>query len=154
MGADLYIADIIKVAREKYEPLFFEAVERRNDAKTDAEKEKIQEEVDKYYDALHPEDGYFQDPYDKRSVLWSLGLSWWEDCKNLLDSEGHLSGENLSTFIRLVEEAEQNLPTREQLDDDENSVEAWHKHYVERRETLLKFLKGAQKNKQAIRCSV
>ncbi|MHA2022796.1 MAG: hypothetical protein ACTSWQ_03955 [Candidatus Thorarchaeota archaeon] len=162
MGADLYIKKSTKKANEKYHPLFDKAVEKRNAAKTDKQNEKWQKKVTEYYNAMYPDEGYFRDSYNATSVLWTLGLSWWEDVAKILNSKGNLSRKNLSLFIHMVENAKQTLPTKADLlaehctieDDGENSVEGWHKYYKDKREALLKFLKSARNQRLAIYCSI
>ena len=161
MGADLYIRKITDPARAKYQPLFEEAAEKRDNAKSKKQKKIWQAKIDEFFEAMYPADGYFRDSYNSSSVLWTLGLSWWEDCDKLLNKNGNLSGKNLSLFIEMIENAEQYLPTEEELKErgldltkEGNSLKDWHDYYTKKREKLLEFLKSAKKNKWAVTCSI
>lgn len=157
MGADLYIHRITDVAKEKYSPLFEEAVKLRNKS-ADSVKEYHQKKVNEYYNAMYPDEGYFRDSYNGTNLLWTLNLSWWQDAPKYLDENGNLKGDKLSEFRDLIVSAPQHLPNREELiklhcrvdEEGENSVEGWHKFFVEKRERLIKFLNSAIENKDEI----
>ena len=90
--------------------------------------------------------------------MWRLGLSWWSDLPT--NNKGQLRGNNLKKFIRMVEQAEFEPVTREELkemgaevDDGENSPESWNEFYREKRDRLLRFLKSADKPGVWIDCS-
>jgi hypothetical protein len=160
MGADLYLGKECEIARKYVEPLFDQAVKLRDKYQRGSVEAKVaQEMVSAVYDAMYPDSAYFRDSYNATSVLWTLGLSWWQDVKP--NSRGNLSGKNLKSFRNRVAKAKQNLPTLEELktknvtiDDGENSVESWHKYYTEKRAKLLTFLDRAIKERKAIRCSL
>jgi hypothetical protein len=151
MGADLYIKSVHDPLLEKYQPLFDKAVRHRDALPNDSkEREAAQREVEKYYELMYAE-GYFRDSYNSTNVLWTLGLSWWRDVVPLLNKHRELTGENPRRFRDRVAVVRQCLPTKEKLeergarvgDTGENSVEAWHQYFVEKRAKLLVFLDAA-----------
>lgn len=187
MGADLYLRSISNKAREDYQPLFDKAVKQR-DALMDPPGSftyntqdpryiKAQEIVNKYYDAMYPEDGYFRDSYNGTSLAWALGFSWWADVIPLLssyvseDAEGNVAaddntgnllfGENLQTFRRMVAKEIQPDVTVERLrkqdclvDDGEHSPETWLTYFEEKRLRLLRFIDTAVTLNEPIYCSL
>jgi hypothetical protein len=146
MGADLYIEKVTLPALEKYKPLFESAAKNRDTAKTEKLKAKWQEKVSKYYDKMYPEKGYFRDSYNGSCVMWTLNLSWWTDIDKFLDEKGHLTGEKLSAFIKMVESAQQKF--------EKDTTNEAKEYYVEKRKKLLAFLKRAKRMKTSIRCSL
>lgn len=162
MGADLYIKTVHDPLLEKYQPLFDKAVRHRGTLPKDSkEHEAAQREVDKYYELMYSE-GYFRDSYNATNMLWTLGLSWWRDVVPLLNEHRELTGENLRRFRDRVAVAQQCLPTREKLEErglrvnghGENSVEACHQYFVEKRAELLMFLDTAIELETSIHCSL
>jgi hypothetical protein len=81
MGADLYIRKLYEPNRAKYEPLFDKWVKKRDEAKTEKEKEKARAKTDLYYEKMYS-DGYFRDSYNCTSLMWQYDLSWWSDMGN------------------------------------------------------------------------
>lgn len=148
MGADLYINSIHDKAREKYLPLFNEAVAKRDRTKSEKQKEKYHKMVKKYYELLYSDNGYFRDSYNGTCLLQTLGLSWWSDISPLCNEKGELF-ENLKKFRVLVANAEMIEITKEYLKnnncqvDKENTIKAWQKYFVEKRENLLAFIDKA-----------
>jgi hypothetical protein len=164
MGADLYINKLSQPCQKKWKPVFDKAVEKRNEAKAKGNKEaeeSFQKQVSEAYDKMYSE-GYFRDSYNASSVLATLGLSWWADVAPLQNKQGNITGKNLLKFLKMVEEAKQELPTKEglkgshaQVDEEgENSVEGWHKYYTEKRIRLIEFIKQAIKLKSPIQASL
>jgi hypothetical protein len=155
MGADLYIHKVRKPVKAEWQPKFDAAVAQRNAAQDDAAKAEAQKLVDEAYDKLWGGDGYFRDSYNGTSVLWRLGLSWWQDMKPDIDPESNPDGNNVSVdacraFLAKVLAAEMKPATRADLlanncavDDGECSVESWNKFYREKRDRLIAFLERA-----------
>lgn len=102
MGADLYIEKIHREFEAEWRPRMEEAWRIRDDAMTayqkrygrevprDAEgKIDLPEQAaanaifDEMYDRPVEEVGYYRDSYNASSVMWKLGLSWW----NLADPD-------------------------------------------------------------------
>lgn len=80
MGADIYLNSVYQKNHDLYQPLFREAVDERNRLNRlgdTAEAEEMQKLVDEYYDKMY-EQGYFRDSYNSTSLMWLLGLSWWQ----------------------------------------------------------------------------
>ena len=162
MGADLYIRKLQAPVKAEWQPKFDAAVAQRNAAKDDASRAAAQKLVDEAYDHIWGGDHYFRDSYNSTSVLHRLGLSWWNDMEydvqydEATDSypgDVNVSPEACRRFLEKVQAAPFKLPTRAELiashakvDDGENSVEAWHKFYTEKRDRLITFLKRAIEN--------
>lgn len=162
MGADLYIPKLRQPVEAEWKPKFEEAVALRDAARDDVAKAAAQKLVDEAYDHRWGGDHYFRDSYNSTSVLWRLGLSWWNDMEYDVkydeETDSYPGGVNVSAdacrrFLDRIEAAPFKLPTREELiennakvDDDENSVESWHKFYTEKRGRLVVFLKRAIEN--------
>jgi len=72
MGMDVYIEPEFSNRYNELKPSFNEAVERRNNAKTEEERKEAQKEVDKYFNQIH-EQFYFRTQYNP------YGLQHWLD---------------------------------------------------------------------------
>lgn len=156
MGADLYIPKLREPVEAEWKPKFEAAIAQREGATDDASREAAQKLVDEAYEHRWGGDHYFRDSYNSTSVLWRMGLSWWNDME--YDVRDEASDVNVSPaacrrFLDKVQEAPFELPTREELirnhakvDDGENNVESWHRYYTEKRDRLITFLKRAIEN--------
>ena len=175
MGADLFIQSIGEATQSKYTDLFHKALKERGaiaqeicgtahaDTKCRQDKrwQAAQAQVEEYHNAMYSE-GYFRDSYNVWNVLWTLGLSWWQDVGRLLDEEGKLSGRELIQFKEMVVNAEQQLPEKEYFDKyhvkitktGENSLPEIHKYFGERRQELLDFIDQAISLGEPIVCSI
>ena len=97
-----------------------------------------QAEVERCYDGMYRE-GYFQDSYNSSSVLWTLGLSWWEDVTPMLNPKGYMTPAKTKKFLKMVQEAEQaRLPT-----DWEQPIAEVRKYFQDKRRRLERFLQQA-----------
>lgn len=84
----------------QWEPLFNEAVAKRDSHKRGTpEYERVQERVLECYQAMYSA-GYFRDPYNSWEVLAKFGLSWWDDVIPLLTDEGLLLPSGRRDFWR------------------------------------------------------
>ena len=171
MGADLYIESISEPAAKAAKPAFDEACQRRDKRRdmlradglsreaigNDAEVKAAQDDVDKAYNAMYPEDGYFRDSYNVSSVLNKCGLSWWRDVTPMLRN-GKLSPKKAALLAERIEKAPLHLPTLAELEHDnadtKNGVESWHDYYRNKRTRLIAFLRRAVELKEPIRCSL
>ncbi|MBI3852720.1 MAG: hypothetical protein HY298_20900 [Verrucomicrobia bacterium] len=161
MGADLYIEKIRKPILEKYEPLFEEAVRRRDRLPRDSKEATVaQEEVVKYYDLMLTE-GYFRDSYNVTCLLNWLRLSWWQDVIPLCTKERKLRADQLRKFRELVARAKLEPITKEKIearggtvDDRENSLDEWHLYFMEKHAELVVFLDQAIKLNTHVTCSL
>lgn len=154
MGADLYINKVREPVKAEWQPKFDAAVRQRNAATTDEDRDAAQKLVDEAYEKLWGGDGYYRDSYNGTSVLWRLGLSWWQDLEPDQDADDH-DGNNVSVarcreFLAKVLAAELKPATYDELkknnctvDDDQNSPSAWNKFYQEKRDRLVAFLERA-----------
>ena len=162
MGADLYIEKIHRPLMQQYEPLFEAAVRRRDSLPRDSkDAQAAQRAVTKYYDLMYSE-GYFRDSYNATSVLWRLGLSWWQDVTPLCTINRKLRQDRLRKFRDMVASAKLELPSKEEIEQHngkvdeqgENSLAEWHKYFVEQRAALLAFLDKAIELNSPVHCSL
>jgi hypothetical protein len=149
MGADLYIEPVFTENREQWEPLFDQAVERRDRLAEDSPEWKdAQAEVHRYFRRMYSR-GYFRDPYNHWDVLAKFDLDWWGDIIPMLDNKGRLP-------VSLIMEFRVMLWARESLF--EHSLAGLPKkqqRYFRRRYRALQlFLKEAIVRNRPIRCSL
>jgi hypothetical protein len=138
MGADLYIKN-----RNR-------SITTKSSTNKNSSKEKA------------PLNGYFRDSYNLSSVLWTLGLSWWQDVIPLLDAKCELKGEKLRHFRNQVAQAIQRFPSAQDFEKAKTkldktgrySLEGMHRYYARKREQLLRFLDFALKHNLAVLCSL
>ena len=158
MGADLYIESVTKKACRENEGAFHQAAKDRDVARTEEEQRRLQQEVGKYYDAMYPEGYYFRDSYNEGSLLWQMGLSWWEDVGKLLTKSGYMSVANAKKFKQMIADRPISLTHQvkfghpEWVHDPENPE--WQTHFIKHREELLRFLDNAIEMNEKIRCSI
>jgi hypothetical protein len=149
MGADLYIEPIYSENREQWEPLFNQAVDRRDRlAKDSPQWKSAQAEVERYFGRMHSR-GYFRDPYNCWDVLAKFDLDWWSDVIPMLDSQGRLSVQRMIQF-RIV------LWAREWLfEANLAGLPKKQQRYFRRRYRVLRlFLKEAIDRNLPIECSL
>lgn len=163
MGADLYIKKISEAKRKQYQPLFDDAVAKRKKAEvagnTD-EAEKAQKLVEKYYNQLYDHNGYFRDSYNASSVMWQLGLSWWDDVGKMCTKSGNLTPAKSAKLLETIKERK--IPKAQDMklehatveEDGENSREEWRKYFVAKKRKLEKFLERAIEMGESIECSL
>lgn len=161
MGADIKIRSIAEPAYEINNPMFIVACDARDKAGTDKEKEKFQADVDKFYDLMNPDDGYFRDSYNGSNMLWKFGMSWWTDVAQFLDGDNMMSVENMQVFKTMLENAIMVGITREYLekegcivDGGENSAKSWAESFEQERKKLLLLLQRAIELNEPIHCSI
>jgi hypothetical protein len=90
MGADLYNYSVFNALQAQYQSKFEAAIELRNSAKSEKQKQNAQHQIEKLYDAMHPASAYFRDSYNGYSLLAQLGMSWWRDVLPKLDVNDQL----------------------------------------------------------------
>jgi hypothetical protein len=78
MGAELYLRSEYDRLQKLHQSDFELAVAKRDTAKTAAEQNLAQREVERIHGLMH-ESGYFKDPYNKFSLFGQLQLSHWRD---------------------------------------------------------------------------
>jgi hypothetical protein len=149
MGADLYIQSINNPQRQKFQPLFEQAVARRDSLPEDsAEQQRAQEQVSHYYDQLYGA-GYFRDPYNSWDLLWKFDLSWWNDVLPKLDGDGYLAPADVGWLLDELrqregrfEQAIGELPVEDQ------------QYFRTKYEELKGFLGSAAERSEPIYCSL
>lgn len=148
MGADIYLSSIVDPARAKNRPLFDDACERRNRGD-----EGARADVEKYYDAMYPPEGYFRDSYNDTSLYWLLGRSWWQDSdlvqpgKEFRNEEGELTEAGIAKALEMqrsyLEGFRKDAESFDEkfdawlakpgkhatIDDDKNTPDAWRKMF-------------------------
>lgn len=178
MGADLYIKSMSDKARAKWNPVFEAACAERDRVSLrmaawgknelpDAAKKDLaaaQKKVTHTYDRMHGS-GYFRDSYNATSVMWTLGLSWWEDVGKLTDPEGNLHPDNAKMLVEMIQRAQplfEDLVALEAklrkdqvtLDNGKNSVASWAKFFRQKRDRLVRFFQTAIKKNEPVYCSI
>jgi hypothetical protein len=86
--------------------------------------------------------------------LPTLGLSWRQDVLPLVDGQenpGYMPPENVVRFLRLVQDADQQLPSEEEI---EGSTDEIADHFRKRRRELTEFLERAVKLREALYCDL
>ena len=180
MGADLYIRvpaeeDPSKIYRQEFD----NAVAERNRLMEIHGKETIpngdlfdptfvnpdvqaaHERVDEAYGKMYGEENpfYFRDSYNSSSVLWTMGLSWWQDIETKeLTEEDYENGEPVNMTPELCEKAAQLIESHEIEiesidwsnfdlgDDPEKEKTDWFLHWVGKRQRLIDFFRrGAER---------
>lgn len=145
------LADFSYLYNEKYR---IEEIPREQVA------EAMQRIVEKLYNKIYDNPGYFRDSYNMTNVLATCGLSWWKDVLPMLDNEAQLWPGMVLKLKRMIERRPQLLPTEEQLRegyaalDEEHTVETWSKYFIDKRQKLLAFLQRAINLNKPIDCSL
>jgi len=149
VGADLYLEPVYTENREQWEPLFYQAVMRRDKFPKGSRDAKVaQKEVERYFDKMHAQ-GYFRDPYNKWSVLWMLKQSWWQDVIPLLDNDARLSVAQTRKLLVMLEEQEPGFEERIA-----GLRKKDQRYFRGRYRALRKFLKEAIDRNVPVRCSL
>ena len=159
MGADLYIRSLSGECRRKNHRNFKRWVAKRDLAIDDTRKKVCQDKVSLYHDKMY-ERGYFRDSYNSTSLMWRLGLSWWEDIGKMLDKDGNLTVEKaleLKAIVRAkplklvanLKELKDMHCNTEGLD----PVKEWNDYYIQKKKDFIDFLDEAIRLRQPIYCS-
>lgn len=108
MGADLYIKEIHDKQKIKYSPLcdrWVVARTRAEEANNEAEVDKAQAKVTKYYDLMYSE-GYYRDSYNNWNLLWQFDLDYGVIFSKLLDKEGNLTPAKAKKLLDMLKAKE------------------------------------------------
>jgi len=181
MGADIYLESVSRKCEAKHRSAFDAAVAERDRFREDANKaaesgdetlaarltakaDKLQERVDIAFDALQSE-GYFRDSYNRSSLLWLLGLSWWGDVMERLDENGHLPVESAKWFLAELEKRE--VPSVDGVrsvfeadslfsdwENEDRTPDEWRDYFVEKRDKLIALVKQSIELDEPLLCSV
>lgn len=149
MGADLYINNEHNELNERLSPKFNDAIAKRDSISDRTSEEYLlyQDRASRIYNQMNPDSCYFRDSYNVSSVLWALGLSWWEDVIPMLTNDGMLKPEKAKALIGMINDADfKDLP-KDLEDIDEN-------YFAEKRKTLVKFLQRSVDEGVDIECSL
>ena len=149
MGADLYLSNEHNELNERLAPKFDDAIAKRDSItdRTSEEYRLYQDRASRIYNQMNPDSCYFRDSYNVSSVLWALGLSWWEDVIPMLTNDGMLKPEKAKALIGMINDADfTNLP-KDIEDIDEN-------YFAEKRKTLVKFLQRSVDEGESVECSL
>ena len=104
------------------------------------------------------DDCYFYDPYSYLSVMWAMGMSWWQEIIPMLKNDGHLPLDNCEELIKILENTDV-IPERSiisDIDRDRAEIdENFNQEYMEnKKKRLIQFLKKSIDNKVPIYCSL
>ena len=104
------------------------------------------------------DDCYFYDPYSYLSVMWAMGMSWWQEIIPMLKNDGHLPLDNCEKLIKILENTDV-FPERSIISDIDGdraeTDENFNQEYMEnKKERLIQFLKKSIDNKIPIKCSL
>jgi len=120
--------------------------------------------ADLYRNSKTYPEGYFRDSYNATNILWQLNLSWWADVIPMLDDECVLQADGIQTLLEMIE-AEEVPPasaiklgaTAPQMDEEgdyDYSPEGWRQYFVEKRESLMAYLRSSLEGNDTIHCSL
>ena len=149
MGADLYLNNEYTELNERLKPKFNDAIAKRDSItdKTSEEYMFYQDKASKIYNQMNPDSCYFRDSYNHSSVLWALGLSWWNDVIPMLTNDGSLEPEKAEALIAMINDADFTDLPKDIEEIDEN-------YFVEKRDALVKFLQRSVDEGEGIECSL
>lgn len=170
MGADLYIRKVYEANRAKWEPAFLAAAHARDTAyptiqRNNPEYDALQAKVSETYDNMMSE-GYFRDSYNSSSVMWQMGLSWWNDVTPLCNKKGELGMKAIKKLIAMIESRPITIQGIQESWDKANkeaienkyklteSAQDWFEYFTKDRTDLLAFLRKALELKEPIDASL
>ena len=157
MGADVFYEG----PKYKEEQKLWEEYNKIKDSDADESvKEHIRLRWIKSTDQL--DEDYFRDSYNNSSVLWQMGLSWWNDVGTVLDKEGRLPIDEAIKLRKIIQEhpiIKEKIefkdfgcdPTKPFTEKDR---EEWFQYFVEKRKTFLKMLDRSIEFNAPLICSV
>ena len=145
MGADLYM-------NKAYD----KRMEEHRASLDDLGKHPSHEELEPLYDKIYKQgDVYFRDSYNSGSVMWAMGMSWWDDVVPMLDEDGNLSHEDTLKLVNKITDA----PINVSADFLENMPDEWtiddaQKYLREEQQKLVGFLMRAVETDDTVGCSL
>ena len=158
MGADLYMNKSFKENELKYKPQLDKKLEERNALPEGSdEANKAQEEVGELFNKLYSSEVYYRDSYNHGSLLWSLGLSWWDDVSKYIDDEGDMSPQMAQEFLDVIEGADLEVDKeflKGAYEDEGWTHEQCAEYFEKRRQELISFLQKSIDTKSSIGCSI
>lgn len=158
MGADLYMNKSFKENELKYKPQLDKKIEERDALpKGSDEANKAQDKVGELFNKLYSSEVYYRDSYNHGSLLWALGLSWWDDVTKYIDDEGDMSPEKAQEFLDVIEGADLDIGKeflKQAYEDEGWTHDECVEYFEKRREELISFLQKSVDTKESIGCSV
>lgn len=164
MGADLYIHGKHDEWHNQYVQAFNDAVAKRDNEPSEAEKQRIQEEeVSPAYEKLYGENPYyFRDSYNNSSILWMLELSWWRDSEKFLTKNGYMSPAKAVKWLELIKSREETMKANIEgrivagtgYADTEEQVQEAKKYYYDKYQRLIEFFERAIELKAKVDFSI
>ena len=145
MGADLYM-------NKAYD----KRMEEHRASLDELGKHPSHEELEPLYDKIYKQgDVYFRDSYNSGSVMWAMGMSWWDDVVPMLDQDGNLSHEDTLKLVNKITDA----PINVSADFLENMPDEWtiddaQKYLREEQQKLVGFLMRAVETDDTVGCSL
>ena len=145
MGADLFM-------NKAYD----KRMEEHRASLDDLGKHPSHEELEPLYDKIYKQgDVYFRDSYNSGSVMWAMGMSWWDDVVPMLDEDGNLSHEDTLKLVNKITDA----PINVSADFLENMPDEWtiddaQKYLREEQQKLVGFLNRAVETDDTVGCSL
>lgn len=97
---------------------------------------------------------YFRDSYNRSAVMWTLGLSWWEDVASKLDADGVLPPEAAMGLVARIEATPVTLDEETVAAFAEETRETVEAYFTDKRARLLAFLKCGLTYERPIYCSL
>jgi len=161
MGADLYINKLQKQCRRKNIRNFNRWCKKRDIAEENSERRAFcQAKVSLYCNKMY-ERGYFRDSYNSSSVMWRLGLSWWEDIGKMIDSESNLTVEKArelrdivaTTPLTLAKSVEELKEAHCGIEGMVDPVKEWNDYFKDKKLQFIDFLDEAIRLREPIYCS-
>ena len=110
------------------------------------------------------DDCYFYDPYSYLSVMWAMGMSWWQEIIPMLKNDGHLPLDKCKELLQIIKDSnvvlERCTDSEYEQISKENKITAkrdenFNQEYMEnKKKRLIQFLKKSIDNKIPIKCSL
>jgi len=155
MGADLYIESVYEENRKLREPEFEAAKKRRDEAPEGPARQAAQDEVEAALDAMYSV-GYFRDSYNQTSLLWRVGLSWWQDVGERLTEDGKIPLDYAEELIEVFRNTELRPfdETEKTAIADPEDEEGWMKYFEEKRDAFIALLEKSIELNEPIYASI
>ena len=96
---------------------------------------------------------YFRDSYNSSSLLWTVGMSWWEDAEKLLTKKLEMSPRNCAKLFKMFDDAKakgQTLPKPQQCETAKDIAQ----YFAEKEKRFRAFFARAIKLKRKVILSI
>jgi len=149
MGADLYLQSQFEPHHAKWEKRFEKAVACRDRSPEGTpEYDRAHRDARRCHAQMY-EKGYFRDSYNRSSLLWQFGLSWWLDVAKLLDKAHRLTPPKAQRLLDMLAEGE---PVFQANLSDLGRRE--RRYFEEKYARFQAFLSEAIRRNESIDCSI